>query len=125
MDLTHLQWKNRLLFLFAPDGSHPLFEGMRNEILAHQTAVKDRDLVIFEVLERGPSQMDQNQLDHETVEAIHKRFSVPRNRFTLILVGKDGATKLKRNEQTDLEEIFALIDSMPMRQDELRQKNQR
>ena len=125
MDLTHFQWKNRLLLLFAPDSSHPLFDGMRNEILAHQTAVKDRDLVIFEVLERGPSHINQNQLDQETVDVIHKRFSVPRNRFTLILVGKDGGIKLKRNEQTDLEEIFALIDSMPMRQDELRQKNQR
>ncbi|MBW2492220.1 MAG: DUF4174 domain-containing protein, partial [Deltaproteobacteria bacterium] len=41
------------------------------------------------------------------------------------LIGKDGGIKLKRNDQIDLETIFELIDSMPMRNDEIRQKNQR
>jgi hypothetical protein len=38
------------------------------------------------------------------------------------LVGKDGGIKLKRGDQVDLREIFGLIDSMPMRQREMRQK---
>ncbi|MFO7687606.1 MAG: DUF4174 domain-containing protein [Desulfobacterales bacterium] len=40
-------------------------------------------------------------------------------------MGKDGGIKLKRNDQVRLEEIFQLIDSMPMRQDEMRQKGRK
>ena len=42
----------------------------------------------------------------------------------LILLGKDGGIKLKRNDRVKFEEIFSLIDSMPMRKDEMRQKGQ-
>jgi hypothetical protein len=38
-------------------------------------------------------------------------------------VGKDGSVKLNRQEQTRLEDIFALIDAMPMRREEMRQKS--
>jgi hypothetical protein len=49
---------------------------------------------------------------------------VPSSAFSLILVGKDGGIKLKRSDQVDLREVFELIDSMPMRQNEMRQKSQ-
>lgn len=84
--------------------------------------MKDRDLVVFEVLERESSRVGDTLLDKEAADAIRKRFAAAPNRFTVILVGKDGGIKLKRNEQTDLRQIFTLIDSMPMRQNEMRQK---
>jgi hypothetical protein len=124
MDLTQFQWKNRLLFLFAPDSNNPLFKNLQNKIMAQRAEVKDRDLVVFEVLERGPSRMNTAPIDRQAADSIRDRFSVPQNTFSLILVGKDGGIKLKRHDQASLEEVFELIDSMPMRQNEMRQKNQ-
>ena len=124
MDLTQFQWKNRLLFLFAPDRSDPLFKNLQSELIAKKSEVKDRDLVVFEVLERGPSRMNTAPIDRQAADSIRDRFSVPQNTFSLILVGKDGGIKLKRHDQASLEEVFELIDSMPMRQNEMRQKNQ-
>jgi hypothetical protein len=86
--------------------------------------VEDRDLVVFEVLERGPSMMNTAHLDQKKVDSIRKHFSVPHESFRIILIGKDGSIKLKRDDQIDLEAIFELIDSMPMRKDEIRQKKQ-
>ena len=125
MDVTQFQWKNRLLFLFAPDSRHPFFESLSTEIIAQKAEVNDRDLVVFEVLERESSRMGDTLLDKEAVDAIRQRFAAAPNRFTVILVGKDGGTKLKRNEQTDLRQVFTLIDSMPMRQNEMQRKDQR
>ena len=125
MDFTQFRWKHRLLLLFAPDSSDPLFKQLHSELIAQKAEIKDRDLMIFHVFGQGPSRMNSTPLGPETVESIRKRFAVPRNRFTLILVGKDGGIKLKRSEQTDLKDIFALIDSMPMRQNEMRRKNNR
>jgi hypothetical protein len=68
--------------------------------------------------------MNDNQLDPQTVASIQKRFDVSPKSFAVVLVGKDGGVKLKRNVKVRLEEVFTLIDSMPMRQDEMRQKGQ-
>jgi hypothetical protein len=123
MDLTQFQWKNRLLFLFAPDASNPHFNRLQSEITKQPYEVEDRDLVIFEVLEQGPSRMNTTPLNRQTANSIRDHFDVPQRLYTLILVGKDGGVKLKRNDQVNLADIFGLIDSMPMRQKEMQQKN--
>jgi hypothetical protein len=123
MDLSQFQWKNRLLFLFAPNRSHPLFDVLQKSIANQQAEVADRDLVIFEILESGASRMDTRDLDPQTAQSLRDKFDVRPGRFTVILVGKDGGIKLTRQDQTRLEDIFALIDAMPMRREEMRQKS--
>ena len=124
MDLDKFQWKNRLLFLFAADGNSPLFKNLQNEIIAQKAEVEDRDLVVFEVLQKGASRMNAAPLDQQMVDSIRDHFRVPQHTFTLILVGKDGGTKMKRHDQANLKEVFELIDSMPMRKNEMKQKTQ-
>lgn len=123
LDLSQFQWKNRLLFLFAPSRDHPLFNKLHQSLLFQEAEVADRDLIIFEILESGPSSMNKNDLDPQTAQSLRKKFDTPLGKFTVILVGKDGGVKLKRQAQTQLTDIFALIDSMPMRQEEMRQKS--
>ncbi|MGD2037456.1 MAG: DUF4174 domain-containing protein [Desulfobacterales bacterium] len=124
MDLAQFQWKNRLLFIFAQDVSHPLFKGLQSQIAAQKAEVEERDLIVFEVPAQGPARMNTNPLDQQEADSIRNHFAVPCNAFSLILVGKDGGIKLKRSDQVDLSEVFGLIDSMPMRQREMRQKSQ-
>ncbi|MBW2491284.1 MAG: DUF4174 domain-containing protein, partial [Deltaproteobacteria bacterium] len=124
MDLSQFQWKNRLLLIFAPDENDSLFKKLQSEIIAQEAEVKDRDLIIFELFGLGSSRMNRALLDQSKVDSIRRHFSVPQRSFRVILIGKDGGIKLKRNDQIDLETIFELIDSMPMRNDEIRQKNQ-
>jgi len=45
--------------------------------------------------------------------------------FTVVLIGKDGGEKLRREEGANLGEIFGLIDTMPMRRREMRGKTDR
>ena len=122
LDITQFQWKNRLLFLFAPNHDHPLFEPLHQSLAAQKTEAADRDLVIFEILESGPSSMNTNYLDPQEAQKLRDKFDVQRGRFAVILVGKDGGIKLNRRDPTQLAGIFALIDAMPMRRDEMRQK---
>jgi hypothetical protein len=122
VDVSEFQWKNRLLFLFAPDPDNPSFTALHNEIMAKKEEIHDRDMVIFEILEQGPSKMNKTELDQTAADSLRHRFSVPAGTFAIILVGKDGGVKLKRSEPIPLEKIFGLIDSMPMRQDEMRRR---
>jgi hypothetical protein len=123
MDLSQFQWKNRLLFLFAPNRSHPLFDALQKSLAIEPAEVADRDLVIFEILESGPSKMGMTDLDPQVAQSLRDKFDVRRGKFAIILVGKDGGIKLNRQDETRLEEIFALIDTMPMRREEMRQKH--
>ena len=124
MDLTQFQRKNRLLLSFAQDGNHPLFQDLQSQILAQKAEVDDRDLIVFEVPAQGPARMNTNTLDRKEADSIRNHFAIPSDEYSLILVGKDGGIKLKRKDQVDLKEVFELIDSMPMRQNEMRQKSQ-
>jgi hypothetical protein len=124
MDFTQFQWKNRLLFIFAQDDSDPLFKDLKSQIVAQKAEVDDRDLIVFELPAQGPARMNTSPLDQKEADSIRNHFAAPSNAFSLILVGKDGGIKLKRSDQVDLREIFGLIDSMPMRQREMRQKSE-
>ena len=124
MDLTQFQWKNRLLFIFAEDGSHPLFKDLQSQIVSQKAEIDDRDLIVFEVPAHGPARMNNSPLDRKEADSIRTHFDIPSNTFSLVLVGKDGGIKLKREDRVDLSDVFGLIDSMPMRQNEMRQKSQ-
>jgi hypothetical protein len=120
MDLTQYQWQKRLLLVFAPTREEPNFQALHEPLGARTPEVDDRDLVVFEVLEAGPSTVDEDPLDPSAARLLRARFRVPNGAFSVILVGKDGGVKLDRQDRTSLDEIFGLIDSMPMRQHEMR-----
>lgn len=123
LDLSVFQWKNRLLLLFAPNRNHPMFDALHKSLAARQSEASDRDLVILEILESSASSMNNESIDSETARLLREKFDPHQDEFTVILIGKDGGIKLTRKEETKLDDIFALIDSMPMRQDEMRQRN--
>jgi hypothetical protein len=52
----------------------------------------------------------------------YKKYNVEPNRFTLILIGKDEGEKLRSAKPVEIETIFNLVDSMPMRQAEMKSK---
>ena len=122
VDLNAYQWKNRLLLLFASSEEDQAYLTLKKEIDRQAVEVKDRDLLISYVLERGESRIGQERLSPDQALFLRKRLSVPSGRFTIILIGKDGGEKIRQESAVDLKEIFAIIDAMPMRQQEMKKK---
>lgn len=121
-DLTSYRWKNRLLLVFSPTESDPGFAAFDPNVSRELAAVKDRDLIVFRVFEKGPSRVDEHPLSSEDAQNLRRHFEVGPGRFTVILIGKDGGVKMVREHRAELQEIFDLIDSMPMRQREMNEK---
>ena len=121
-DLKGYRWQNRLLLVFAPKEIITDFEEFNRQLKAENPEVLDRDLVVFRIFETASSRVDNQPLSPENAEALRQRFEIKAGQFTVILIGKDGSVKLIRERQADLKEIFDLIDSMPMRQREMREK---
>jgi hypothetical protein len=124
LDLNQFQWKNRLIFIFAPKEGDLFFQALQSEISTQPDEISERDLVVFKIFETGPSYQENIQLDTRTAAAIRNKFAAPLGQFTCILVGKDGGIKLRQDSQVKLEEVFDLIDAMPMRREEMLKKSQ-
>jgi len=123
VDLNAYQWKNRLLLLFASSEEDQAYLTLKKEIDRQAVEVNYRDLLISYVLERGESRIGQERLSPDQALFLRKRLSVPPGRFTIVLIGKDGGKKIRQESSVDLKEIFAIIDAMPMRQQEMKKKS--
>ena len=122
--LDDFRWKNRLIVISAPSpqNSHlleqrRLFGGRNEEIL-------DRDLKIIQITGQGQNLIDELPLSRESAAELQSRLKIPLKEFQFLLVGKDGTVKLKSPEPVSTKLIFSLIDSMPMRQREIRESNE-
>ena len=112
-------WQNRLLLVFAPDADDPRLQA-QNEILATvQSDLLERDLVILRLLPDSPVTIDQVPVAGSATAAIYRDFGIDRRAFAVLLIGKDGGVKLRRDTAVAANTIFDLIDSMPMRQWEM------
>ncbi|MBW7055829.1 DUF4174 domain-containing protein [Paracoccus bogoriensis] len=96
--LDKLRWQARPLVIVA-DG--PAIETQLTALMQEADALSERDVVI---LTAAPGTSD---------------LPLPAGGdFALLLIGKDGGVKLSRSQPVTPAEIIALIDQMPMRQNE-------
>ena len=114
--MQRLTWKNRVILLYTPEANSKDFQKQK-QILAQATkGVKERDLVVIECVGKTLSSEDKNY--------VSRHFNHDLSQFGVWLVGKDGSTKLSETKPVTTEKFFSLIDSMPMRQSEMRKDGQ-
>ena len=122
VDLTAYQWKNRLLIVFAPSEDAPIYQSFKEQLQRRTQEIRDRDLLIFHVLETGEGWLAHLPLNKGQVLFLRKKFSILPGQLIVILIGKDGEVKLRGELPLELSEIFSVIDAMPMRQREMRER---
>ena len=124
IDLKDYRWKNRIILIFAPSATDPGYRSLNREIQTQRAEIIDRDLRIFHILEEGESRLEESSLDTGSVDSLRDSFSPHTGQLTVVLIGKDGGEKLRQVDWVSLAEIFGLIDTMPMRQEEMRNRGQ-
>jgi hypothetical protein len=124
IDLMEYQWKNRLILLFASSSGEPEYLKLKEDLCRREEEVVDRDLLVFHILETGATKLGNSHLSESAGDSLREKFSITSGTITVLLIGKDGGVKLRREAGVELEEIFSLIDTMPMRQREMREKLQ-
>lgn len=107
--LNDLKWQKRVVLIF-------------NEAQEPEQAIKLHEA--FATLD--PEQINSRHLtvlrvpDKQQADPIRDKFNIESQTLTTLLIGKDGYVKARRLGVFDPGEFFPIIDSMPMRQQEMR-----
>ncbi|RDV15552.1 DUF4174 domain-containing protein [Pontibacter diazotrophicus] len=119
--LEQYKWKKRPLLIFAPSAENPAYVRQKELIQADKAALNDRDMVVIELIGQDKVYVNGTRQKGQHGQDLRSRFQVPQEAFSVILIGKDGTEKQRNNGTVALENIFGLIDQMPMRRQEMRE----
>ena len=114
-------WKNRVLLIFSPSQQMAEYREQLDRLRADATGMQERDLVTYRIFPEGLITSERDVLDHNDLsDQWRSQYGVDPETFVVILVGKDGGEKLRSTEVIRLEKLYATIDAMPMRRQEMR-----
>lgn len=119
------QWDHRLLLLFYPKPNDPRAEAIKQNIAGLACGLEERDLLFADLPMNSKPRFADAVVPARAATAIRQHFRVGDREFAVVLVGKDGGEKLRLHEIPDIDAIFDLIDGMPMRMAEMRERSGR
>ena len=99
----------RKILLFARDVSDETLSIQQNIFKTDPAGLKERQIVVTVVT----AMSDKNT---------YQSFLREGKGFLFVLYGKDGGKKFSSHTPVALGKLYGIIDSMPMRQDEMKQK---
>jgi len=117
--LQQYQWRNRVLVVSAPSPDDSNLLEQLAELASTSDEFADRDMVLVTLLDDADAMAGDRKLTRAEVAATRTTLGIRPGSFALQLIGKDGSVKLSARSATSMTEIYALIDSMPMRQREI------
>ncbi|GAB4187262.1 MAG: DUF4174 domain-containing protein [Thermoflexibacter sp.] len=118
--LQPYMWKNRLLLVFATSDKNLDYQKQMSIIAKASTGFVERHLIVFSIFENHGITSTNQSLDFHTCKKLYEKFKISKDNFTVVLIGKDGGEKYRKNATLTSEELFAIIDAMPMRKAEMK-----
>ena len=104
IELNQYLWKNRIILTFADEEDHPDLIKLKAEIKENECEILNRDMLHF----------------HFSNDHYFGKLTTTNDQFLrILLIGKDGGIKFESSRTISILRLFELIDSMPMRQDEM------
>ena len=117
-------WKERVLIVTASSPTNVGYKRQDQLLMKGRKGMKERDLVIYRLYSDHWLNPDNHRISEEQAKAMYRAFDIDPDTFSVLLIGKDGGVKMRRDDIVSTREIFQLIDSMPMRQQEMRKSKE-
>lgn len=117
------RWKDRVILLFADNKEASSYRAQLKTFKGQEAALEDRNLVLYRIFNTEGTGPDQEALPTRSLQQLTKRYRDRSTPFTFVLLGKDGGVKWRSTEPVSKQDLYALIDGMPMRRAEMRRKS--
>ncbi len=118
--LDRWKWEKRLLVISAPGVDDPRLMEQLDALDASRSGFVERDMLLVTLLDDTNSQAADQRLTSEEVGQAREQLGILPGDFAVRLIGKDGGVNLSQGTFVPMEEVYALIDGMPMRQREMK-----
>ena len=107
-------WKHRIIIVFTEQDLSKEWKNTKEKLT-------DRHLIYYQINNKNQLVTNQKeQITLDSIKAIREKYYQQSDQPTqVILIGKDGGIK-NRSNKLDLDALYALIDTMPMRIQEMR-----
>ncbi len=105
-------WEKRVIIVVAETPVNEYFKTQMNILGGEKNGLDERDLIVLSNFSDDISAGDRSVL--------YEKYGSTEKPFTIVLLGKDGGVKLKRHAPVSADELYTLIDSMPMRRREMK-----
>ena len=120
--MSDYQWKKRPIVVFSPSETDARFVRQKAILNGARTGFLDREVVVIYVV-GGAMRHDFGPGPGMSGSALRSRFRASEGAFRVLLIGKDGGIKLDSPAPIAAADVFAEIDRMPMRRDEIRKRS--
>ena len=120
-DLSEKQWKNRLVLLLSENLSNKQLVKQLADFKEEKEQLEERKILTYIVLPEKYKTMYGKAWRANT--SLYAHYKKSNSAFELVLIGLDGGIKARKSEYLKSESLYAIIDAMPMRRTELRNKN--
>ena len=115
--LEDLEWKNRILLIHEKTNGTAVLKQLKS----NKGEIDDRHLIWIIVGNDSNQSNYPGGLSEKLSNKIKTDFFSGEDK--VVLIGKDGTVKA-RYEKLDLDKVYALIDTMPMRKREMKSQRQ-
>ena len=109
--ISKFEWKKRLVLVIAKDKDINLIHGVESFFKEKTCQNKNRNLELYKII--------GNEINKYKVPSRYE------GRTGIWLIGLDGSEKAYSNDLSLLDQLYEIIDEMPIRQNEMLQQNSR
>lgn len=122
MNLNSFKWKNRLLIIKYSEQNTSMLREQLDLLRNKSKELSERKLLLIELNEKGYQMVDK-KVEFVKDSLAFKSFNLPNHKFHVLLIGLDGGIKYETTSPISPDELFSIIDKMPMRRSELKNKH--
>jgi hypothetical protein len=121
MALEKYRGEHRLLLVLAPDEDNAAYRRQQEMLRAAELGLSERDMVTVFIVQDALS-MGGGLAPTGSAGDLRNAYDVMPQACRVALIGKDGSMKLHEEEPIAAADLFALIDALPMRKREMRER---
>lgn len=126
-NLEGFRWQNRIVIVKSNLGATSQYQKQLQEFENAQAELSERKMVAFYITDESYKMIDYTKGAASKSDKLSTLFANDvlnkQHDFEVVLIGLDGGVKLRQTELLTKEQLFQLIDSMPMRANEIKRRN--
>ena len=119
-DVKKHKWENRVLLVFTHKKNDEIFNKQISNLLKEKKGLTERKLIIYQFVK------DQYSINFDSKWLLFSlkksKYKTESENFKVVLIGLDGGVKLEQTSFLSTKKLFIIIDGMPMRRNEIRNK---